>query len=123
MAVILKGLAAKLTIHIEIGATKNVEIFWKDSAGVPIDMTGYEARMQIRDPVTHLIDELTTLNSRILIDIPTGKITLTFPADVSTALYKNDCYDYDLEVYIPGVGGDVRRLIEGEVVGIREVTV
>jgi len=123
MTTTIKGIAAKLNIHIEIGSTKDIEIFWKDSLGVPIDMTGYEGRMQIRDQDTNLIDELTTLNSRILVDILTGKITLTFPADITTALYKNDCYEYDLEMYIPGIGGDVRRLIEGEVVGIREVTV
>ena len=40
--------AGKYSFTIEQGATTDFEIAYKDSNGDPIDLTGYQARMQLR---------------------------------------------------------------------------
>ena len=40
--------AGKYHLIIEQGATLNLEIQYKDSAGTPVDLTGYSGKMQIR---------------------------------------------------------------------------
>ncbi len=51
--------AGKYSFLIEQGATLSFELQYKDSAGTPIDLTGYIARMQIRSSV----DSTTTIAS------------------------------------------------------------
>jgi len=43
--------AGKYTFIIEQGATTDFEIAWTDSAGSPVDLTGYSARMHARSGV------------------------------------------------------------------------
>ena len=40
--------AGKYTFIIEQGATTDFEVVWKDGAGTPINLSSYQARMQIR---------------------------------------------------------------------------
>ena len=41
-------MAASYDITIAQGAELQHNLIWKDSAGVPIDLTGYTAKMQVR---------------------------------------------------------------------------
>lgn len=61
----------------------------------PVDLTGYRARMQIREKVGSdvVIDELTTENGKIIIDAEQASIRIEIPAtdtqnyDFTTAVY------------------------------------
>jgi len=106
------------------GATFSRTITWKDSANAAYDLTGYTARMHVRETVAtaNTVITLTTVNSRITLgsNVATkGQITLTISA-ADTANLVPAIYVYDLEV-VSG-GGVVDRLIEGNFVVKAEVT-
>lgn len=88
---------------------------------LPVDLTGYTARMQIRDTVnsTTVLEELTTENGGITITAATGKIELLLDATETAAI---DWFEgvYDLELI--AAGGEVDRIISGTVVVSDEVT-
>lgn len=106
------------------GATFSRTITWKNSANAAYDLTGYTARMHVRDTVdaANTVITLTTANSRITLGsnaATKGQITLTISA-ADTANLVPATYVYDLEV-VSG-GGVVDRLIEGNFVVKAEVT-
>lgn len=86
----------------------------------PVDLTGYTARMTIKDKVggTMLLS-LTTANNRIVIDTSNHKITLTITA-TDTALITWSKGVYDLELV--SATGVVTALMAGSVTVIDEVT-
>lgn len=80
---------------------------------VPIDLTGYAARMQVRKEPHSDAELLATLDSdagSIVIDDEEGTITLTLP-DTLTGLIPEGRWAYDLRL-VPPVG-DAEYLIEG----------
>jgi hypothetical protein len=89
--------------------------------GVLRPLTGYTARMQIRD--THdgasSLIELTTANGGIVLTDP-GVVTLILTAVQTAALPRYWRGVYDLELVPPD--GKVDRLLEGEVRISAEVT-
>lgn len=98
--------------------------------GSPLDLTGYDARMQVRR--SHVEDdviiELTIANGRITFPVPTaGQIRLSVPgADHATAgvggVLLPPTFDgvHDLELVTPG--GGITRLIQGAFMISPEVT-
>jgi hypothetical protein len=104
------------------GATFQGTITWKDSARTPYDITGYTARMHVREETDSedLILQLTTENGRITIYGTQGRLDLTVPASVMTDI-EPDKYVYDLEIIAP-VSGVVTRLTQGNFVVRPEVT-
>lgn len=107
--------------RIEQGAYREQSFIWKDNLGVPIDMTGYTARMQLRKSVTSstVILSLTTENGGILIDALNGKITLVFK-EIDTSGKKITDGVYDLELI--NVAGNTSRFLEGSFEISPEVT-
>lgn len=105
--------AAIRNFAIDQGATFNQVITWKDSAGAPINLTGYSARMQARKNKNagDVLVELTTQNGRIILGGSTGRITLNIPASV-TAAFNWTRGLYDLELV--RADGEVSRLLQGE---------
>ena len=106
------------------GATFSRTITWKDSANAAYTLTGYTARMHVRETVenANTVITLTTANSRITLGntVSTkGQITLTISA-ADTANLVPAIYVYDLELV--SSGGVVDRLIEGNFVVKAEVT-
>ena len=106
------------------GATFSRTITWKDSANAAYDLTGYTARMHVRETVenANTVITLTTVNSRITLGsnaATKGQVTLTISA-ADTANLVPAIYVYDLEL-VSG-GGVVDRLIEGNFVVKAEVT-
>ena len=85
------------------------------------DLTGWTARMDIRDAIddTATLVSLNSADGDIVIDLTTAKITITIDADVTQALDFTDGV-YDLEL-IDGDGA-VTRLLYGDVALIKEVT-
>ena len=109
----MSGAAGSYDIVADQGATFSRVITWKDSDGVPIDLNGYSARMQLRsqiDSAGAAVFELTTENGRISLGGTAGTITLSAAA-TATAAVPADTYVYDLELV---EGATVTRLIQGE---------
>lgn len=113
--------AATYNFQIEQGATLLKPIVWKDSTGAAVNLTGYTARMQVRQNASaeEVLLELSTANSKISITPLTGTITMIFSAATTAAIdWKRG--KYDLELISPD--GTVTRLIEGEITVSREIT-
>lgn len=87
---------------------------------LPVDLTGYTARMQIRAKLdaTEVLDELTTENSGIVIDNVNKTITISILA-ADTTLYTWISGVYSLELI---VGTTVTTLLTGNVSVKKEVT-
>lgn len=105
---------------IEQGATWNPIITWKDNTGTAINLTGYSARLQIRDAINSIstIVSLTSA-SGITLGGSAGTIAPLLSATATAALDFDDAV-YDLEL-VSG-SGIVYRLLQGSVSLSKEVT-
>ena len=114
------ALAATYGFTADQGATFSQVIIWRDSTNTPVDLTGYTARMQIRQKVTSSVAlALTTENDRIDLGGSSGTVTLNISAADMEALPAGH-YTYDLELETDG--GEVNRLLMGAFVVRSEVT-
>lgn len=86
----------------------------------PVDLTGYTARMQVREKTnsTTFLEELTTENGKIAIDNASKTITLTLSA-TSTAAYTFKTGVYSLELI---KGAVVTSFIYGNITLESEIT-
>lgn len=116
--------AGNHTIFIEQGATFEETFTWKikDPYGVfqPVNLTGYTARMHVRESYDSdaIVLELTTSNGGITLGGAAGTIMLTVSA-TETAALPNGYYVYDIELVN---GATVERKLKGQVVIDPEVT-
>lgn len=106
-------------IHMRIfrGTTIGFEVIWGGSA--PIDITGYQASMQIRDFKDNLVLEFSTANGRITVGGTNGKFTFSgSPSDsrAVTAVGK-----WELELTAPN--GDVYRALSGVATPVEEIVI
>lgn len=88
---------------------------------VPVDLTGYTARMQVREKpssATKILD-LTTENDSISLGDQSGTIQIDIPASVTETIVPKT-YVYDLELV--SSGDFVIRLLEGQFTVTPEVT-
>ena len=111
-------------IEIEQGANFYwiVEYYDKiDGVETPVDLTGYDAVMQIRKtPNSDLMDEYSVSNGIITFDEENGKIIINAPA-ADTEAYEDDFKGvYDIKLTSPS--GFVERLVRGSAVVSAEVT-
>jgi hypothetical protein len=112
----------RLDLTIQKGASFSRTLTYLQASGAPRDLTGYTARMQIKDVYGGtLLYELTTGNGRITIDGVNGKTTLTLSA-VQTAGLTFASGIYDLELVSPAATPVVTRLVEGTITVTPEVT-
>lgn len=112
---------ASYSMTVVRGSTWEDEISYTDEAGEPIDLTGYEARMQVRTPTGQygtsttdsLLLELTTENGLLVIDTPDGgtvpnrvriEVAPTDHAALNPDNAKAVKYVYSLELFIPAEG-------------------
>lgn len=118
--------AGKLNLKIEQGATFKKLLQWKaGEPSVPVDITGYLIRMQIRSELaaaTTLLD-LDTTNNRIAItNALQGQFELRLTA-TETAALTFEAGVYDLEMVAPdGPDNTVTRLLAGSVMVLPEIT-
>jgi len=104
------------------GATFTLQMVYQNGAGVPINLTGYTAKMQLRlkygapDPAALT---LTTENGGLTINGPTGTISI-LATDEQTLALDPALYVYDLDIIS---GGTIERLVMGQVTVRAEVTV
>lgn len=124
--------AGKYSFVIEQGATTNIQINWTDASGSAIDLTGYQARMQIRPTVESDVVFLSlssslqgSCNTGINLSgsngttpLSSGSLAIYISAHSSSLLDFNEAY-YDLELE---KGCEVTRLLEGKVKLSKNVT-
>lgn len=116
-------MAGTYNILADQGATLRRVITWKSPSLVPINLTGWTARMQVRTAVdaTDVVLELTTENGRIVLGGVAGTVTLYVSAtDMETILPAT--YKYDLELVVTAATPVVTRLVEGTLKVKAEVT-
>ena len=129
--------SGKYTFIIEQGATTDFEVVWTDSAGEKVDLTNYQARLQIRSDYGSSGTLYANLSSSLDADgtglnmsgsnnqyPPTsGSIGIFISAASSSAFTFSEAR-YDLEM-VSGSGATqyVTRLLEGKVKLSKEVTV
>jgi len=121
-------------ILIEQGADWRLEFVWKNGAGNPHNLDGWNARMQIRDGYaskTKIID-INTETGGIVLGGAYGTVELLISAEVTQAVAINptkfvwqdgkqgQLFAYDLELIDPQ--GMVKRLMQGAVFFVPEVT-
>ena len=113
--------AGSWDFYADQGATWQQVVTWKTAAGTPINLSGYSARMQVRERVTSSTAVLdlssTGGNPKIVLGGSAGTVTITVPdGDMDF----EGSYLYDLEV--ESAGGVVTRLLMGRFMCRPEVT-
>ena len=101
------------------GKTINFEVIWGGDS--PIDITGFDAKMHLREAAsnTSTIAEFNTTNSRITIGGADGKITVSMSATDSAALpIKSGVYDLELT----DGSGNIHLVMSGNFMITAEVT-
>lgn len=113
---------AKHNLFVYRGATFSEQIEWKDENGLAIDLTGFTARMHMRDTLeaTTPFLTLTTENGGITLGGTAGTVNLLASATATSAISATSGV-YDLEL-VAGDGVTVTRLLEGLVTISPEVT-
>jgi hypothetical protein len=113
--------AANSNFVIDQGANWFITVVYKDSAGTPINLTGYTAALQIRDTYADTTTDLSlsSPNGGITITAATGTLAITATAEQTGAIAAGN-YVYDLE--ITSSGGVVTRLIQGKISVSPQVT-
>lgn len=104
--------AAKKNFSIEQRATFKRRLTYRDKSKRPINLTGFSARMQIRDAAGTIISDLSTTNGKIVISGVAGIIDLTIQATETSAMNFVTA-NYDLVLVAPG--GEIDRLLEGKI--------
>ena len=113
--------AATVNLVIEQGANFSHIVGLTNSDGSIFNLTGYEARMQIRPTVASstVLLELTVVNGRISVNAPAGQLTLSISnADTAAMTWRSGVYDLEL---ISGAG-IVTRIMQGNATLSLEVT-
>ncbi len=125
--------AGKYSFTIEQGTTLDFEIQYKDPNSLPINLTGYSGKMQIRsnfadnNPVTY-----ATLSSSLAADgtglnfsgsngstPPTSGSIGIYISAASSSVFNFQTARYDLEI---SSGDTVTRILEGQITLSKEVT-
>lgn len=104
-------------IHMQVfrGKTLNFEVIW--GADSPIDVTGYEAVLQIRDHHNNLALEMSTTNGKIQMGGIDGK--LTFAGSETDSRTVETSREWELELTTSA--GDVYRALSGTVTPVKEI--
>ena len=114
------ALAGTYNMTMDQGATLSQQWTYKDSDGALIDLTGYTARMQVRDDFTTdaTVLDLTTETGGLTLGGAAGTIDLLVSATASAAVGARQ-YVYDVELV---TGSTVERLVMGTFTVRSEVT-
>lgn len=112
-------MAGILNLVADQGATYTQRLTWKID-GNPVNLTGYTARMKVKNVVKNFEAISITSSSGIALGGSAGTIDLTVSAADMTKVVAGK-YSYDLELVSPG--GVVTRLVKGTFTVTPEVTV
>jgi hypothetical protein len=112
----------KVNIKIPQGSEEYITILYEDETGLPIDLTGYDAIMEIRtkpqqDQSKPPLLRVSTLDGGLVIMPLIGRIDITLSSLKTSALKSNSFYDLFLVA-----GAYKKMLLYGEVEIIKKVT-
>ena len=119
---VIKSGVGQADIQINQGSDFDVTLTYKDETlGTPIDLTGYDARMQLRSTKSDatIILDLNVTNGGIVLGDALGTINIIIDDAVTAGLSFSKVY-YDLELITSA--GFVSRIMEGRVTLNKEVT-
>lgn len=94
--------ATKYDFDIEKGSSFRISIIYKNSEGIPVDLTGWCARLVWKTNL-NMVQSFSTENSdlnlyKFSIDEPNAKITLMIPAQTTNSFtFKTAKYDLELQ--------------------------
>ncbi len=91
------------------------EIIW--GGATPIDITGWTACLQARNPAGRLMMELSSANGRVVNGGVTGKFIFSAPPEVSRGVNAPGAYELELTTQ----SGQVFRAISGNVAFEEEI--
>jgi hypothetical protein len=115
------ALGNSFDLTINQGATFELTITWKDSAGTAINLTGYSARMQVRETYSSTSSVVSLTNgSGITLGGSAGTIAIVISATTTAGLTAPFSGVYDLELV--SAAGVVTRLLQGAATVTPEVT-
>lgn len=111
----------KHNLYLFKGATFDYLFIWKDESGALVNLTGYTARMHMREKIDSAAPFLSfsTSDSSILLGGAAATIQMKASAAATSAITATEGV-YDLELVAPS--GDVVRFLEGLVIISGEVT-
>ena len=130
--------AGRYNFKIEQGSTVDFTINYTDNSGVAIDLTGYEARMDIRDTAgsdtlyaslssSFDTNDLTGINMEPLdllgntLPKSSGSLRVYISA-ASSSQFNFTKAQYDLEIYSGSNPVTVNKILTGQINLIKEVT-
>ena len=99
----------RYNITVYQGTTFTLSPIWKID-NLPVNLTGYTAKMQVRDISGNLIVELSTSNGKIVITPALGQVAMTLTATQTAALAVGN-YNYDLN--LTDTASNVYKILEG----------
>lgn len=113
--------ATTLDLSIEQGANFERSIQVRNNDGTAKDLTGYSARMQVRQTYSSLVVlvEASTANGYITINSPGGIVTINIPATITEPLDWVVAV-YDVEIFTSAT--NVIRILQGSMSLSLEVT-
>ena len=107
---------ARHTIYLAQGSDTTITATW-EIAGVPVDVTGYTASMQVRDSV---LSETVAATPSLVLGGVAGTVAISFTNVQTSALLAGTEYFYDLE--LTSAGGGVTRILGGSLFVTGEVS-
>lgn len=111
--------AGKKDFILDQGATWAPVITYKDPSGIPVDLTGWDARLVAKsDYDSDAVIQIDTVNGGITIEPLVGEIKPVVSASQSAAIPQGTLV-YDLEIY---AGDIVHKLLIGAMTVRREVS-
>lgn len=115
--------AGTYDILVEQGAVFNRVLTWRDSTGALINLTGYTARLSVKQSYdsSTIVFEMTTNNGRITLGGAAGTVTLYISAnDTDDIPAKRFVYDLKL---VPSNNNNAVRVVQGTFEVVPQVTV
>ena len=115
--------AGRHDLTMRTNETFHLDLKYRDSNGLPIDITNYTAQMQVRDKAggSEVILDTEGPGNSVVIDGPHGKIDVYFPLSTMLAVTAKKGF-YDLVLTSPPPEERVDALIEGTVAFEKGVT-
>jgi hypothetical protein len=115
-------MAGQKNFEVDQNATFSFIVEYKDNNGLPINLTGATAKMQVRDTKggDKLAFSLTSPSGGIIIDPLNGKLTIKItPTQTNKLFYPKSSYD----IMITDSNANKIKLLEGFMTLSRSVTI
>ena len=115
-------MAGQKNFEVDQNATFSFIVEYKDNTGVPIDLTGSTAKMQVRDTKggSKLAFTLTSPSGGIVITPLLGQLTIKMtPTQTNKLFYPKSSYD----IMVTDSNANKIKLLEGFITLSRSVTI